>query len=195
MITTEQIKQLRDKTGISIMQCRQALEEAGGDMDKALVLLAKRGGDIANKKAGRTLGAGVIGAYIHGGAIGAMVKLQCETDFVARNPEFKLLAEDIAMHVSAMSPEYVSEKAIPEAVREQAKSAFMEETKGMDKPEEIKNKIIEGKLATFFKERTLLDQPFIKTPEMTVADVVKNGIQKFGENIEIGGFSRISVAG
>ena len=193
MITTEHIKALRDKTGISIMQCRQALEEAGGDMEKALVLLKKRSSEIATKKSERRLGSGVIGSYVHGGSIGAMVKLQCETDFVARNPEFKLLADDIAMHVSAMNPQFISDKAIPTTEMDQVRSAFMEETKGMDKPEEIKAKIVDGKVASYFKEKTLLDQPFVRTPEQSVADIIKAGIQKFGENIEVGGFSRIAV--
>lgn len=149
MISTEQIKELRDKTGISVMQCRKALEEAGGDMEKALVILREKSGEIADKKSDRTLGAGVVAAYVHAtGIMGAIVELNCETDFVAKNPEFKALAYDIAMHVAANAPTTVDE---------------------------------------------LVLQPFVKNPEVTVADMVKGAVQKFGEKTVVGRFSRFSV--
>lgn len=175
------------------MQCREALTAAGGDMAKALEFLKKKSADIAAKKSERTLGSGVVASYVHGDAIGAMVKLLCETDFVARNPEFKGLAEDIAIHVSAMAPEYVSDKDIPEETRAKVRADFEAEAAGMDKPAEIKTKIVEGKVSSYFKERCLLEQPFVKTPEQTVGDIVKAGTQKFGERIEVGGMVRVSL--
>ncbi|MES2953002.1 MAG: elongation factor Ts [Patescibacteria group bacterium] len=193
MITTQDIKELRDRTGVSIMQCREALTAAGGDMEKALELLKKKSGDIAEKKSDRTLGAGVVSSYVHGGSIGAMVKLMCETDFVARNPEFKALAEDIAMHVSAMNPEFVSEKEVSDDIKGAIRAGFEAEAASMDKPADLKAKIVDGKVAAYFKERSLIDQPFIKTPELTVGDIIKAGTQKFGERIEVGKIVRVSL--
>ncbi len=151
MITTEQIKDLRDKTGISIMQCRKALEEAGGDSEKALEILRAKSGEIADKKSDRELGAGLVQAYVHAsGTMGALVELNCETDFVAKNPEFKTLAYDIAMQIAAAGPETLDD---------------------------------------------LLAQDFIKDPSMTVAGLIKSFIQKFGEKIAVGKFTRLSVLG
>jgi elongation factor Ts len=192
MVTTEQIKELRDKTGISVMQCKKALEDAGGDMEKAVVLLRKKGADVAAKKAGRTLGSGVVQSYIHSnGRVGAMVILLCETDFVANNQTFKTLAYDIAMQVTATNPEYLKKENIPEEIKESAKEAFAKEVSG--KPKAMQGKIMEGKLAAYFKDKTLLDQQFIKDNELTVGDLVRDAIQKFGEKIEIEKFVRFSV--
>jgi len=196
MITTEQIKELRDRTGISVMQCKKALEDAGGDQEKALAFLKKKGAEVADKKAERTLGAGVVRAYIHAnGTVGAMVELLTETDFVARNEEFSVLAYDIAMHVAAMKPEFLDETQISEEAKAQAKALFAEEVEKMQKPEDIKAKVMEGKLATYFGEKTLLAQSFVKNPEHTIADLVKNATQKFGEKIAVARFARFSVLG
>jgi elongation factor Ts len=192
-ITTEHIKELRDKTGVSVMQCREALIAAGGDMAQALELLKKKSGDIANKKADRVLGAGVISTYTHGGSIGAMVKLMCETDFVARNPEFKELGDDIAMHVSAMNPEFISDALVPLEKKEDFRASIAGEVADMNKPEDVKNTIINEKVDAYFSERTLLNQPFVKNGDMTVADIIKAAIQKFGEKIEVVSFTRMSV--
>jgi len=192
MITTEQIKTLRDSTGISVMQCKKALEEAGGDSEKALVILRKKGGDIAAKKADRTLGAGVISAYIHGnGSVGAMVELSCETDFVSKNSDFKALAYDIAMHVAASSPLYLKAEDVAESEKAKAREVFAKEVEG--KPATIQDKIMQGKLASYFGEKTLLEQPFIKNPELTIKGLIDSGIQKFGEKIEVARFTRFSV--
>lgn len=192
MITTEQIKALRDSTGISVMQCKKALEEAQGDVEKALILLKKKGADIANKKSDRTLGAGVIASYIHSnGLVGALVELACETDFVANNQEFKTLAYDIAMHVVASNPKYLKSTDITEEAKVKAKEVFAKEIEG--KPAAMQEKIMQGKLQSFFGEATLLDQPFIKNPDMTVEGLVQSAIQKFGEKIEIGRFARFGV--
>lgn len=192
MISTEQVKELRDKTGVSIMQCRKALEEAGGDMDKALILLKKKGADVASKKSDRTLGAGAIQSYIHAnGTVGAIVEVSSETDFVAKNEDFKKLVYDIAMQVAATNPEFLSMEDITEEARLKAEDAFRHEVDG--KPEEMKRKILDGKLSSFFSERVLLEQPFIKNPEMTIRDLVNSAIQKFGEKAEIRRFVRFST--
>lgn len=190
--TTEQIKELRDQTGISIMQCKKALEEAGGDVNKALIVLRKKGAEVAAKKAGRSLGAGIIAAYIHaGGTVGSMVELSCETDFVSGNEEFKKLAYDAAMHVAAANPEFLRMEDVAEEVKIAAREIFSKEAEG--KAGNMKEKIIEGKLSAYFSERVLLNQLFIKNPEITVKTLVDNAVQKFGEKIEISRFVRFST--
>lgn len=192
MISTEDVKKLRDMTGISVMQCRKALEEAGGNFDKAVVILRKRGAEVAAKKADRTLGAGVVASYIHAtGTVGTMVELYCETDFVSGNEEFKKLAYDIAMHIAASNPEFLKAEDITEDARNLAKEVFAKEVQG--KPEAMKEKILEGKLKSYFSDKVLLEQPFIKNPELTIRTLVDNAIQKFGEKIEIGRFVRFSI--
>lgn len=192
MVTTEQIKELRDMTGVSIMQCKKALEEAGGDMEKAIVVLRKKGGEAANKKADRSLGAGIVQAYIHSnGTVASLVELTCETDFVSGNPEFKTLAYDIAMHVAASNPEFLSRSEIKEQDKKTAEEVFAKEVEG--KPENMKAKILEGKLDAYFKDRVLLEQMYIKNPEITIANLVETAVQKFGEKVQISRFVRFSV--
>lgn len=191
-ITTEQVKELRDKTGISVMQCRKALQETGGDMEKAVILLQKNSKIIASKKTDRNLGSGVVAAYLHGaGTVGAMVELRCETDFVAKNEDFKKLAYDIAMHVAATNPQFLKKEDIDTTTWDRAAETFASEVVG--KPEEVKAKILEGKLAAYFGEQTLLDQPFIKNQDMTIAGLIEAAVQKFGERTEISRFTRYSI--
>lgn len=191
-ISLEQVKALRDKTSISIMQCRKALEDAGGDEEKALIILRKKGAEISAKKSDRSLGAGVIAAYLHSNnLIGSMVELSCETDFVAKNEEFIKLAHDIAMQVSATNPEFRTMDEIVEADKAKASEIFAEEVVG--KPEELKEKILQGKLDAYFKERVLLDQPFIKNQDITIRQLIESFVQKFGERIEVAKFTRFSV--
>ena len=191
-ISMDDVKELRDRTGVSVMQCKKALEEALGDMAKALVILQKKGADSALKKLDRTLGAGIIQAYVHSnGTVGAMVELACETDFVSKNPEFKQLAYDIAMHVTASKPEFLKKEDIDENARKVATEVFAKEVE--DKPKEMREKILEGKLDGYFGERVLLNQPFIKNPEVTVGDLVGSAIQKFGEKVELARFVRFGV--
>ncbi len=191
-ITSAQLKELRDLTGISVMQCKKALEEAGGDMDKAKILLQKKGGEIAAKKSDRELGAGAIGSYIHStNEVACLVQLSCETDFVSKNPDFILLAKDIAMHVAAQNPPYITREEVDAIALEKAREVFAAEV--ADKPAEMQEKILTGKLDAYFKDRILLEQPFIKNPEMTVGTLLSNAIQKFGENIVIRKVSRMSV--
>lgn len=192
MISIEDVKALRDRTGLSIMQCRKALEEAGGDMEKAVVILQKKSGDIASKKSDRALGSGTIQSYIHGtGAVGAIVELSCETDFVAKNEEFKALAYDLAMQVAATDPQFLKMEDITPEAKVAAESVFAAETEG--KPEELKAKILEGKLNAYFGEQTLMEQTFIKNPEMKIKDLVSGATQKFGERTEIRRFVRFST--
>lgn len=191
-ITTEQVKELRDATGVSIMQCKKALEEAEGDMEKATMLLRKQSAKAASKKGDRTLGAGVVSSYIHsGGTVGSMVELMCETDFVAKNEEFVSLAHEIAMQIAATSPEFKSRDEISDEAKAKATEIFAEEAEG--KPEDIKAKIIEGKLDSYFGEKTLLDQLFIKNPDITIGKMIEEAIQKFGEKIEVGRMARFGV--
>lgn len=191
-ITTEQIKELRDLTGLSIMQCKKALEEAEGDISKAGILLQKKGAGIAAKKADRNLGAGRVASYVHStGNIAALVELLCETDFVAKNEEFGTLAYNIAMQVAATNPLYLRMTDIPEGVRKEAEEVFMKEVEG--KPAEMKAKILEGKVNAYFKDKVLLDQEYIKNPEVTINGLIESFIQKFGERTEVGRFYRIGV--
>ncbi len=191
-ITSVQLKELRDATGISVMQCKRALEEAGGDMEKARIILQRKGGEAASKKSDRALGAGAIGAYVHSThEVAALVFLACETDFVAKNEEFTALARDIAMHVAAQNPLYISRADVPTTEVENAKAVFAPEV--ANKPADIQEKILAGKLDAYFKDRVLLEQSFIKDQDRTIADLVNGAIQKFGENTVISKISRLSV--
>ena len=190
-ITTEQIKALRDETGVSVMQCKKALEEAGGDVEKARIILRKKSGEIAAKKGDRTLASGAVAAYVHStGTVGAMVLLSSETDFVSKNEEFRKLAYDLAMHVAATNPKFLTFEHISEEERGKAREVFLEEVK--DKPADLQEKILEGKLASYFREQALLEQPYIKDGERTVRDLLSQAVQKFGERIEITRFVRFS---
>lgn len=192
-ISTEDVKALRDRTGVSIMQCKKALEEANGDVEQAVVLLKKRAGAIAEKKAGRDLGAGAIGSYVHGGEVGAMVVLSCETDFVGKNEEFVALARELAMQVAATDPKFISDAEITPEAKEAAEKVFAEEVK--DKPEDMQAKILEGKMQAYFKDMVLLNQPHIKDQDKTIGDLVSEATQKFGERVEITRIARFSVRG
>lgn len=191
-ITSAQLKELRNKTGISVMQCKQALEEAKGDMEKAVIILKKRRSEAADKKSDRTLGAGTVGCYVHNtNEIAALVLLASETDFVSKNEEFVTLANEIAMQVAATAPTYISRADVPTEAIEKAKEVFAPELEG--KPEEMKEKILEGKLASYFKDQVLLEQDFIKQSDTTIGEMVTGAVQKFGENISIENISRVSV--
>lgn len=192
MVSTELIKQLRDETGVSIMQCKKALEESGSDIEKAKVVLRKVSAQIAAKKADRELGSGVVQAYIHAGnSVAGVIVLACETDFVAKNEEFVKIAYDIAMHVAATAPEFISRTDVTEESTTAARAVFTEEA--ADKPEGMREKIIEGKLDSFLKEKVLLEQPFVKNPDSTIQGILDEATQKFGERVEISEMSRFSV--
>lgn len=191
-ITAEQIKALRDKTGVSVMQCRKALEEAGGDTEKAIILLRKKSSEIAAKKGDRTFGAGTVASYIHAnGTVGTLVELSSETDFVSGNDEFKALAYNIAMHVAASNPRFLNKDDVSEDEKKKLIEVFTEEAK--DKPEAIRGKIVEGKLQSYLSEMSLLDQPYIKNPDLTISNLIESAVQKFGEKIQVARFVRFKV--
>lgn len=191
-ITTDTIKLLRDETGVSIMQCKKALEEAGGDMEKAKIILRKSSAAIATKKGDRTLGAGTVAAYTHaGGTVVGAVVLACETDFVSRNEEFGKLAYDIAMHVAATNPQFKSREDVQESDLRAAREVFAKEVESL--PEASREMALTGKLESFAKEKTLLEQPFVKDGNITIKQLIESAVQKFGEKVEIVRFERLSV--
>ncbi len=189
----ELVKELREKTGISIMQCKKALEDAGGDISKAMVYLQKKGAETAAKKSERTLKSSRIVSYVHGvGTVGVMIELCSESDFVSKHEDFQKLAYDIAMQIAATNPAYIKKEEVPVEEKNKVLSAFTDEVK--DKPEAMKEKILNGKLDAFFKERILIEQDFIKDPSITINTLIQNAIQKFGEKIEIARFVRFTTA-
>lgn len=191
-ITSTMLKELRDQTGISVMQCKKALEEAGGDMEKAIIILKKKRSEAADKKSDRELGAGSIGSYIHNtNEVAALVLLACETDFVSKNQEFVALARDIAMHVAATNPTYIHKSEIDPVTLEKAAEVFAAEIG--DKPAEMREKILAGKMDSYFKEQILMEQSFIKNPDTTIGEMINGAVQKFGENVVIAKVSRLSV--
>jgi len=192
MAVDEALKKLRDETGVSIMQCKKALDEAGGDIEKAKVILRKQSSAIASKKSDRTLGAGVASAYTHAGStvVGAVV-LACETDFVSKNEEFSKLAYAIAMHVAAMNPQFISRSDVKEEDLKAAREVFA--TEAAKVPEAARAKAIEGKVDSYLRERVLLEQSFVKDPAITIRELIDSAVQKFGEKIELVRFERLSV--
>ncbi|OGG53660.1 hypothetical protein A2851_02110 [Candidatus Kaiserbacteria bacterium RIFCSPHIGHO2_01_FULL_53_29] len=192
MGVSDTLKQLRDDTGVSIMQCKKALEEAGGDIEKAKIILRKQSSTIASKKSDRSLGAGVAAAYTHagGGVVGAVV-LACETDFVSKNEEFAKLAYDIAMHVAAMNPLFTSRDDVKEDDLKAAREVFAEEAAKV--PEAARAKAIEGKVNSYLAERVLLEQAYVKDPGVTIQELINTATQKFGEKIALVRFERLSV--
>lgn len=191
-ITSVQLKELRDKTGISVMQCKKALEEAGGDMDKAVIILKKKRSEAADKKSDRELGAGAVGYYVHNtNEVASLVLLACETDFVSKNQEFVALAREVAMQVAATNPTYVSKDQVPAEALKKAEEVFATEV--ADKPAEMQAKILEGKMKSYFKEQILMEQDFIKNPDTTIGEMISGAVQKFGENVSIAQITRLSV--
>ena len=189
-ITAEQVKELRDRTGAGIMDCKKILTEAEGNMDKAIELLKQKGMAKAAKKAGRIAAEGLVEAYIHNGKYGSLVEVNSETDFVATNDEFKSFVKDIAMHVAAAAPQYVKREDVPASVVEAEKKSQMEKAMAEGKPEAIAEKIVEGRMDKFYSEICLLDQPFVKDPDKTVGQLLTELISKIGENIIIRRFVR-----
>ncbi len=192
-ITIAEIKRLRELTGVGITDAKQALVDAKGDFDTALAEMRKKGLTKAEKRGEREARAGVVGTYNHDSRIGVLVELNCETDFVARNELFTDLVKDIAMHIAASSPEFVSSDDIPEDVRSVKKEEFTEKAKADGKPEKMLDNIVEGMLKKYFAELCLMDQPFVKNPDQTVGEFVKEHIAKLGENIVVRRFSRIAL--
>ncbi len=194
MSTIEQIKSLRERTGAGIVEVKKALDEAKGDDALAIEILRKRGQEKAMKKTDRIAGEGVVVAYIHSnGRVGAMVKLLCETDFVGRNEDFKTLAQDIAMHITAANPKYLKPEEVDATVVAKEREIWTAQLAEEKKPQEIMDKILEGKEKKFREENALLTQPFIKNPEQTIGELLTENISKIGENIQIGAFSRLEL--
>lgn len=193
-ISASHVKKLREMTGASIMECRGALEKTAGDYEKAREYLRKRGREKAGKKSERETKEGVVATYVHSNKkIGAMVELRCETDFVAKNSEFQELAYDIAMHVAALSPKYNSFSEVPEKEKKEYEHIALEELALENKPQEMIEKIVEGKIKKHFEEQSLLEQNFVKNPDITVGDLIKEKISKIGENIQVAQFMRFEI--
>jgi elongation factor Ts len=188
------VKELKNRTGVGLMDCKKALEEAGGDMDLAIERLRIIGLAKAAKKEGRQANEGVISAYIHAGdKLGVLVELNCETDFAARTEEFKKLAHEVALHIAAVAPDYISEDEIPENVVEMERKIFYEQSKDLGKPKDVLDKIIEGKLKKRLSEMCLLNQPYVRDPDKTISDLIKEAIAKFNENIRVKRFARFKL--
>lgn len=194
MISAQQIKELRERTGAGVSDVKKALEEHNGDSDKAFAALERKLGADAVKRAGRATEAGLVETYIHSnGRIGAMVEILCETDFVARTSQFKGLAHDIAMHIAATRPLYLSLDTIPQEVWNAEKGNIEEETRKMDKPHAVLEQIIDSKIKSHFGALSLLTQPFIKDQDKTVGDIINEASGRFGENVKIGRFARFEI--
>jgi elongation factor Ts len=193
MADIAEIKRLKDLTGVGLTDAKKALDEAGGDFDKALEAMRKKGMTKAEKRGEREARAGLVGSYNHDGRIGVLVEVNCETDFVARNEIFTDLVKDLAMHIAASAPEYVSSDDIPAEARDAKKKELLAGDALKGKPAEMAEKIVEGQLNKYFAERCLLDQPFIKNPDQTVGDFVKEHNARLGENIVVRRFSRLAL--
>jgi elongation factor Ts len=190
-ITTQMVKELRDRTGAPMMQVKNVLVEAGGDMDKAIELLRTKGLAAAAKKAGRTTAEGAVGSYIHaGGKIGVLVEVNCETDFVARTDDFQQLVRDIAMHVAAADPRYVRREEVTGDHLDVERRIYRQQALDEGKPEKIVDKIVEGRVEKFYGQSVLLEQPFVKNPDQTVGEMVAERVAKIGENIQVRRFAR-----
>jgi elongation factor Ts len=193
-VSADKVKELRERTGIGMMECKSALAESSGDMEKAIEILRKRGHARAQSKAAREASQGIVGSYIHlNGRIGVLVEVNCESDFVARNSDFQELVKEIAMQIAASRPRFVSSDQIPAETLEAEKEIIRAQLGDMKKPPEIMEKIITGKLGKFFEEVCLLDQPYIRECKLKVRDLVAQAVAKMGENIKVRRFARFEI--
>jgi len=193
-ISAAQVKELRDRTGAGMLECRKALEETGGDIEAAVDILRAKGAAQAAKRAGREAREGAVGSYIHmGGRIGVLIEVNCETDFVARTEDFQTLVRDLAMHVAAANPLAVSADQIPEDVVERERAVFLEQVKNEGKPENLWDRIVDGKMKRFYQENALLDQAFVKDPDKTVGELITEVSARTGENIVVRRFVRYAL--
>jgi elongation factor Ts len=193
-ITAHQVKELRERTGAGMMECKKALTQTDGNIEAAIDLLRSTGAAKAAKRAGREVNEGAVGSYVHmGGRIGVLVELNCETDFVSRNEQFQTLLRDVAMHIAAANPLAVSAEGLPAEVVERERGVFREQVKNEGKPDNLWDKIVEGKLKKFYQENTLLEQPFVKDPDITVRQLIEEAAAKTGENIVVRRFVRYAV--
>ena len=193
-ITAAQVKELREATGVGMMECKKALTECDGNMEKAMEWLRKKGIASAEKKAGRVAAEGVVESYIHmGGRIGVLIEVNCETDFVAKTPEFKSFVRDIAMHIAAANPSFLDRTEVPNETLDQEREIRRAQALNEGKPEKSVDRMVEGRVEKFYKENCLVDQPFVKNPDMTIAQYVNERIQQTGENIKIRRFVRYEM--
>ena len=193
-VSAAAVKSLREKTGAGMMDCKKALAESGGDLDKAVDYLRQKGLAAASKKASRTASDGAIGAYVHpGGKIGVLVELNCETDFVARTPEFQNLLKDIAMQIAAANPRYIRPEEVPTGDLEKEREIYRRQALESGKPEKVVDKIVEGKIDRFYSEVCLLEQSFIKNPDQKVSEILTDAVARLGENIQVKRFSRYQL--
>ncbi len=193
-ITADMVKKLRDATGAGMMECKKALVEAKGSMEEAVTLLRKQGLAQATKKAGRSTNEGLIGHYIHmGGKIGVLVEVNCESDFVARTDDFQNLTREIAMHIAAANPQYVRREDVPAEILERERGIYRSQMEGQNKPAAVIDKIVEGKLNSFYEQVCLMDQPSIRDPKVTIGQIVQQAIARMGENIAIPRFVRFKL--
>jgi elongation factor Ts len=193
-VTAQLVKELREKTGAGMMDCKRALTEADGNMERAIEILREKGLASAAKKAGRVAAEGLVEAYIHGGGrIGVLVEVNCETDFVAKNEDFRSFVRDVAMHIAASNPQYVRREEVPEEVIKKEREILRAQTLNEGKPEHIVDKIVDGRIDKYLKEICLLEQPFVKDPDKTIEQLVKEKIAQIGENISIRRFARFVV--
>jgi elongation factor Ts len=193
-INAAMVKKLRDATGAGMMECKAALTEANGNMEEATTILRKRGLAQATKKAGRSTNEGLIGSYIHmGGKIGVLVEVNCESDFVARTEDFQNLAREIAMHIAAANPQYLRREDVPADVLERERGIYRGQLEGQNKPAQVIEKIVEGKLNSFYEQVCLVDQPSIRDPKVTIGQVIQSAIARLGENISIARFVRFKL--
>jgi elongation factor Ts len=193
-VSAAQVRELRDQTGAGMMDCKRALAESGGDLQKAVVSLREKGLAAATKRSGRVASEGLVGSYVHaGGKIGVLIEVNCETDFVARTPEFQALVKDLAMHVAAASPRWVRREEIPADTMEAERNIYRAQASGSGKPPAVVEKIVDGKLVKFVADTCLLDQPFIKDPQRTVGQLVTDSIARIGENIVVRRFARFQL--
>lgn len=195
-ISAELVKELREKTGVGFMECKSALQESNGDLEGAITILRKRGLASLAKKSGRETKDGLIGAYIHNGnKIGVMLEVNCETDFVARNPDFQTLVKDLAMHIAASEPRFICKEDVTEDILAKEREIYTEQARATGKPENVLAKMVEGRMTKFYNEVCLLEQPFVKNPDISVRDHIAAHIQKIGENIQIRRFVRYKLGG
>jgi elongation factor Ts len=193
-ISAAMVKQLRDKTGVGIMDCKEALAASEGDFEKAVAFLRKKGLATAAKRAGRATSEGVIQSYIHmGGKLGVMVEVNCETDFVAKSDDFHQFGKNVAMHIAAANPVSITAEDVPKALIDKEMEIYRDQVRQMGKPEKMIDKIAEGKLQKFFKENCLMNQAYVRDPNITIADLLNDLIAKIGENITIKRFARFQV--
>jgi len=193
-ITADQVKQLRDKTGAGMMECKSALTEAGGDQEKAVDLLRKKGLASAAKRAGRATSNGVVGSYIHmGGKVGVLVEVNCETDFVARTDDFQTLVKELALHIAAADPRYVRREDVPADLLEKEKEIYRAQFADSGKPAPVVEKIVEGKLGSYYSQVVLVDQASVRDPNVTISQLIAQAAAKTGENITVSRFARFKV--